>query len=159
MVLSFGPNNQTSNLFKYVMISLICILQRWSLKYAKPSSFRPLHFIEFRISFVFQFFLASFLCFWHVSRKFGMKLSLFVNLFIAFLFPSHKHLGENLSKNSQLHTHPQWVQNFFLRCIYLLMHIAHDRIVLFTGVVQCITPREHSHMTSDVFWVFLTYLP
>ena len=22
-----------------------------------------------------------------------------------------------------------------------------------------VTVREHSHMTSDVFWVFLTYLP
>ena len=63
MVSSFGPNNQTSNLFKYVMISLICILQRWSLKYAKHSSFRPLYFIEFSIFVVSQFFWLLFYVF------------------------------------------------------------------------------------------------
>ena len=85
----------------------------WANTYAQHCSFRPLHFIEFSIFLESQFFGFFFLCFWHVCLKFGMKLLLFVNVFIAFLFLSHKHLGENLSKNSQQHTHPQWIENLF----------------------------------------------
>ena len=74
-------------------------------------------FIIFFVSLFFGFFSMFLTCIFKVC----MKLLLFVNIFIAFLFPSHKHLGENLSKNCLLHTtspHPNLCWKHFWRSIF-----------------------------------------
>ena len=56
-----------------------------------------------------------------------------------------------VSCGAELHT--QLVEIFLEE--YFLIHFLKGLSELKT----CFSIREHSYMTSDVFWVFLTYLP